>query len=163
MKKEVRRQNLEYLFEGFLPWGSVVALIGEAGVGKTWLAYGLAKQAIKQGVKVVYLDDNNPLPYIKQMLENFDLLKELKKNLFIISKAKVNLSINKDNTHWRVVKKLLKDVGRCLVIVDTFEAFTQDYDPKEVMSELKEIRDMGHAVLVLETDYQNLNLSSPSL
>lgn len=34
---------------------------------------------------------------------------------------------------------------------------------KEVMSELKEIRDMGHAVLVLETDYQNLNLSSPSL
>ncbi|WPM31227.1 AAA family ATPase [Hydrogenobacter sp. T-2] len=153
--EDLEGKNLEFLFEGFLPYGYVVVLSGEAGVGKTWLSYGLVKQAIKQGVKVVYLDADNSLPYIKQMLEDFDLYKELGKNLFILSRQKAEVSISKDNSKWKAVKRLLNNVDRCLVIVDTLGSFSRGYDPnsdrdmREVMSELKETRDMGHAVLVL--------------
>ncbi len=150
----LKGKDLDFLFDGFLPYGYVVVLSGEAGVGKTRLAYGLVKQAIKQGVKVVYLDADNSLPYIKQTLEDFDLLKELKENLFILSRQKAEISISKDNSDWKAVKRLLKNINKCLVVVDTLEGFSRGYDPnsdrdmREVMSELKEIRDMGHAVLV---------------
>lgn len=153
--EDLEGKNLEFLFEGFLPYGYVVVLSAEAGVGKTWLAYGLVKQAIKQGVKAVYLDADNSLPYIKQMLEDFDLYKELGKNLFILSRQKAEVSISRDNSKWKEVKRLLNNIDRCLVIVDTLGSFSRGYDPnsdkdmREVMSELKEIRDMGHAVLVL--------------
>ena len=153
--EDLQDQNLEFLFEGFLPFGYLTVLTGEAGAGKTFLAYGLVKTAIKRGIKVVYLDADNSLPYIKQNLEDFGLIQELKERLFILSRQRADLSINKDNPHWKAVKRLLKNVGRCLVVVDTLGAFTRGYDPnsdkdmREVMSELKEIRDMGHAVLVL--------------
>jgi len=153
--EDLQDQNLEFLFEGFLPFGYLTVLTGEAGAGKTFLAYGLVKTAIKRGIKVVYLDADNSLPYIKQNLEDFGLIQELKERLFILSRQRADLSINKDNPHWKAVKRLLKNVGRCLVVVDTLGAFTRGYDPnsdkdmREVMSELKELRDGGHAVLVL--------------
>ncbi|MEM4847573.1 MAG: AAA family ATPase [Thermosphaera sp.] len=153
--EDLQDQSLEFLFEGFLPFGYLTVLTGEAGAGKTFLAYGLVKTAIKRGIKVVYLDADNSLPYIKQNLEDFGLTQELKERLFILSRQRADLSISKDNPHWKAVKRLLKNVGRCLVVVDTLGAFTRGYDPnsdkdmREVMSELKEIRDMGHAVLVL--------------
>ncbi|MEM1913944.1 MAG: AAA family ATPase, partial [Thermofilaceae archaeon] len=153
--EKLQNTNLEFLFEGFLPFEYLLVLTAEAGEGKTTLAYGLAKTAIKKGIKVVYLDADNSLPFIKQNLEDFGLIGELKERLFILSRQLVDLSINKDNPYWKAVKRLLKSVRRCFVIVDTLGAFTRGYDPnsdkdmREVMSELKEIRDMGHAVLVL--------------
>ncbi|MEM2250423.1 MAG: AAA family ATPase [Candidatus Bathyarchaeia archaeon] len=153
--EDLKGKDLDFLFDGFLPYGYAVVLSGEAGVGKTWLAYGLVKQAIKQGVKVVYLDADNSLPYIKQTLEDFDLLKELRENFFILSRQKAEISISKDNSDWKAVKRLLKNIDKCLVVVDTLGSFSRGYDPnsdkdmREIMSELKEIRDMGHAVLVL--------------
>ncbi|MEM0326887.1 MAG: AAA family ATPase [Desulfurococcaceae archaeon] len=153
--EDLENQSLEFLFDGFLPFGYLTVLTGEAGVGKTFLAYGLIKTAIKRGIKVIYLDADNSLPYIKQNLEDFGLTQELKERLFILSRQRADLSISKDNPHWKAVKRLLNNIDRCLVIVDTLGSFSRGFDPnsdkdmREVMSELKEIRDMGHAVLVL--------------
>lgn len=49
----------------------------------------------------------------------------------------------------------MRNLTKCLVIVDTLGSFSKGYDinadrdVREIMAELKEIRDMGHAVLVL--------------
>ncbi|MEM1913990.1 MAG: CHC2 zinc finger domain-containing protein, partial [Thermofilaceae archaeon] len=97
--EDLQDQSLEFLFEGFLPFGYLTVLTGEAGAGKTFLAYGLVKTAIKRGIKVVYLDADNSLPYIKQNLEDFGLTQELKERLFILSRQRADLSISKDNPH----------------------------------------------------------------
>lgn len=84
--EDLENQSLEFLFEGFLPFGYLTVLTGEAGVGKTFLAYALSKTAIKKGYRVVYLDADNSLPYIRQNLEDFGLLEELNQNFFIVSR-----------------------------------------------------------------------------
>ncbi len=153
--EDLENQSLEFLFDGFLPFGYLTVLTGEAGVGKTFLAYALSKTAIKKGYRVVYLDADNSLPYIKQSLEDFGLLKELNQNFFIVSRQKADFVINKENASWKAVKRLLRNLTKCLVIVDTLGSFSKGYDinadrdVREIMAELKEIRDMGHAVLVL--------------
>jgi len=153
--EDLENQNLEFLFDGVLPFGYLTVLTGEAGVGKTFLAYGLSKTAIKKGYKVVYLDADNSLPYIKQNLEDFGLLEELNQNFFIVSRQKADFVINKDNANWKAVKRLLRNLTKCLVVVDTLGSFSKGYDinadrdVREIMVELKEIRDQGHAVLVL--------------
>ncbi len=153
--EDLENQSLEFLFDGFLPFGYLTVLTGEAGVGKTFLAYALSKTAIKKGYRVVYLDADNSLPYIRQNLEDFGLLKELNQNFFVVSRQKADFVINKENASWKAVKRLLRNLTKCLVIVDTLGSFSKGYDinadrdVREIMAELKEIRDMGHAVLVL--------------
>ncbi len=153
--EDLENQSLEFLFDGFLPFGYLTVLTGEAGVGKTFLAYTLSKTAIKKGYRVVYLDADNSLPYIKQNLEDFGLMEELNQNFFTVSRQKADFVINKENASWKAVKRLLRNLTKCLVIVDTLGSFSKGYDinadrdVREIMAELKEIRDMGHAVLVL--------------
>lgn len=150
--------DLEFLFDDFLPWGYSVVLTSEPGEGKTFFALALAKEAIKKGVKVIYVDGENSLPYIKELLKTFDLTNNLKRDLYYFARQTTEMAISDTDPTWRAFKtmlKRLKGLGRAFIVIDTLGAMTRGFDPnsdkemREVLSELKTIRDMGHAVLIL--------------
>lgn len=148
-------ENLEFLFQGFLPWGYAIVLSSEPGEGKTMLAYALAKEAIKNGYRVIYLDGDNPLPYIKENLQKFGLKSELRKKLFYFSRHTREFSISLTDEVWKAIKRMLRQISRSFVVVDTYGSMSRgfdtnaDKDMREVMSEIKTLRDAGHAVLIL--------------
>lgn len=147
--------GVEFLFEGFIPWGYAVILSSEPGAGKSWLSMALAREAIRKGFKVVYLDGDNPLPYIKDNLERFGLMEELGKRLFYFSRHQSELCISQADGVWKAVKTMLRNIGRAFIVVDTLGSLSRGFNPnddtdmREVLTELKDIRDAGHAVLVL--------------
>ncbi|MDW8295233.1 MAG: AAA family ATPase, partial [Aquificaceae bacterium] len=147
--------SVEFLFEGFLPWGYMVILSSEPGVGKSRLSWALAREAIKRGVMVVYLDGDNPIPYIVENLQSTGLLDEIGNELFYLSRYQKEICISPTDEAWKTVKAMLKTIGRSFIVVDTLGSMSKGFDPnsdkdmRTVLSELKALRDAGHAVLIL--------------
>lgn len=151
-----KANSVEFLFEGFLPWGYLTILTSEAGEGKSWLSLGLVKEAIRRGVRAIYIDGDNPLPYVKENLEKFGLLEALKEGrLLYLNRQYKDFAISSENKAWKDIKGMLMDIEPCFIVVDTLGSLSRGYDPnndrdmRDVISELKALRDKGHCVLLL--------------
>ncbi|MEM1672884.1 MAG: hypothetical protein QXT86_12620 [Archaeoglobaceae archaeon] len=111
-------------------------------------------------IKVVPLNEYNSassiIPSVKERLKRYKSYTEPEDFLYLLSIINWDISINPDNLAWNELKEFLRGMDKSLVIIDTLWNFLGNYDPnsitdmKKVMRELKEIRNISHAVLVFE-------------
>lgn len=59
-------QRIEFLIDDFLPKKLISMIYAEGGMGKSWIAFGIAKYAAQQAMDVIYLDYDNPISVLKE-------------------------------------------------------------------------------------------------
>ena len=143
----------EFLIEDFLPKGAMVLITAKFGGGKSLSALALAKRLTREGHKVLYLDLDNSLSVVKERLTQAELIDSLGEDLIYITRSVHTVHSKSDA--WREIKKELKTREHMVIVVDTLKNFSKgaelnsDKEMNEVMSELMDVREAGHTVLIL--------------
>lgn len=66
LKKEDWDVKTEWLMDGFLPKSTISVWYADGGSGKSYLAYGVALRLAQKGMKIVYVDTDNPMQMLKE-------------------------------------------------------------------------------------------------
>ena len=157
--------EVEFLIEGFLPKNALVLITAKFGGGKSLSALALAKHLINNGHKVLYLDLDNSRSVLKERISQAGLQGSLGKDLFYITRS--IHAIHSKSEVWKALKKELKTWEHMVIIVDTLKNFSQgaelnsDKEMNEVMSELMDVREAGHTVLILHHLPKRVDDSDP--
>jgi archaellum biogenesis ATPase FlaH len=163
--EQIREMDIkvEWLIDRLLPKESITVLFGKGGIGKTWLSLDMARAvgtgepflglATKQS-PVVFIDFENPLAVLNtrtQKLGNGE-------NVYFWRANNQNIPAPKlDSANYHIYKQLPKDA---LLIIDTLRASqskdeNSSQDMALVMNRLKELRDMGHTIILLHHTAKN--------
>ncbi len=144
----------EFLIDDFIPKNAMVLITAKFGGGKSLSALALSKLLIEKGYKVLYLDLDNSISVVKERLSQAKLMKFLGKSFLYITRSMH--ALHSKSRMWKEVKKELRNRDEhFIVIVDTLKNFSKgmelnsDKEMNEVMSELMDIREAGHTVLIL--------------
>lgn len=143
----------EFLIEGFIPKGSLTLITAKYGGGKSLSALAIAKLLISRGERVLYLDLDNSLHVIKERLRQAQLFPYLGRELTYVSRS-VH-PVHSKSEVWKALKKELRNRDHMVIVVDTLKNFSKgmelnsDKEMTEVMSELMDLRETGHTVLIL--------------
>ena len=165
--EDLEAQQVEYLVSDFIPRGSLILMTARFGGGKSLSALAVAKYLIRQqNSRVLYLDLDNSLHVIGDRIKKAGLADELGNRLLYISRSAHYVSAR--SALWQRLKNELRESEHLFIIVDTLKNFARgselnsDKEMTEVMSELLDLRDAGHTVLVLhhlakraDDDYKN--------
>jgi len=167
--EDLENTVVEYLVDGFIPRQTVVGITAHAGTGKSTLIYALLKTYIlPKGIRVFYVDLDNPWGVIKDRLIKSGLIEYLGKQLIIWSRHKSG--INASSESWKRKKNaLLKLDEHCVIIIDSLKNFAKgndinsDKEAEFIMSELKDLT-AKHTVIYLhhvKKDYKE-NSDTPA-
>ncbi len=150
LREEDFQRETEYLIDGFIAKRLITLIYADGGMGKTWLAMGVAKYAATQGMKVLYLDFDNPIDSVKER----GVLEKLVKpypNLRYVHETRRNMDSMEllDNL---CLKGTSATFENSLVVLDSLrniEDITHDYKALQLMKKLMKLREFGATVLIL--------------
>jgi len=149
-------QKTEFLIEDFLPKKLITMIYADGGMGKSWIAFGIAKYAAQLNMHVIYLDYDNPINVLKD--------RGIETNL-------INAHPNLDYSHRS--KALLEPIamleafeqmavgdkyGNTLFILDSLRNFCEvksDVSAMRVSEKLMNLREAGATILVLHHSTKN--------
>jgi hypothetical protein len=147
--------KVEYDVDKLAPCRSLINLYGPSGLGKTWCALGLSK-AVSEGTPflglatkqrpVVYVDFENPLPMLIERIQKLDI-----RDVRFWHLSADPRPPRLDGPDWGLYKTF---PAGTLLVFDTLRASHEgdensSQDAERVMSRLKEIRELGHAIIVI--------------
>jgi hypothetical protein len=155
--------EVEYLVDRLLPKDAITVLFGRGGIGKTYLAMGLAR-SVGAGIPflgletrqttVVYIDFENPMAVLTNRTQK---LGEASEVFFWLANDEIKKAPKLDSPDWEIYKTLPKG---SLLIVDTLRSSqSKDEDKSQdmaiVLGRLKELRDLGFTVILLHHTPKN--------
>src|SRR5690606_15722925 len=82
-------QQTEFLIPGFLAKNMITLVYADGGMGKSWLAFAVAK-ACSSWQKVIYLDFDNPLNVLKDRGVQEKLIGQ--RNIYYVQRSKTTMS-----------------------------------------------------------------------
>ena len=149
-------QKTEFLIDDFLPKKLITMIYADGGMGKSWIAFGIAKYAAQLNMHVIYLDYDNPINVLKD--------RGIETNL-------INAHPNLDYSHRS--KAILEPIamleafeqmavgdkyGNTLFILDSLRNFCEvksDVSAMRVSEKLMNLREAGATILVLHHSTKN--------
>lgn len=146
-------QTIRYLVDDVLPEGAVTALTGDAGSGKSTIAFGWARLAAGGGVATLVLDRENPIAVVRDRLHRLGMIDGPMLRLWggwVSEEAPQPAS-----------PIVLDWVKSCdpppLVIIDSLSAFyggdqNDAGEMRAFMNQCRKLADLGATVLVIHHD-----------
>ena len=140
--KDIEEQDVEWLWRPYLPLGKITIIVGDPGVGKSFITAFLAS-VVSNGDKFPFVDDNAPLGNVIIQNNEDGVGDTIKKRLMVLGAddEKVH-TIELEEEHKDEADLLLKDtdvldmqfseLNPILVIFDPIQSFLGDIDINSV-------------------------------
>ena len=127
--------SIDEMLDGGIESSSMTLLYGEAGSGKTTVCLILAKEIIKQGKKVVYIDSEGiSIDRLMQIAgEDFDLVMQ---NLLVFDVVNFD---SQERSIDKAVKMVQSDIGVGMIIVDSITSLYRPTGKEDERSERKSL------------------------
>jgi DNA repair protein RadB len=157
----LRCQPLDDLLGGGIECGIITRVYGEAGSGKTNLCLQAARECVRRGKKVAYIDtEGNPIERVRQICVDCDYKKILRKILFF--------SPQSFEAQEQMIQDAIGTKGVGLIVVDTITMLYRlslEKDPEgAVRSFTRQVtnlqvaaREKNIAVILVEQVYTDKN------
>ena len=131
----LRCAPIDEMLDGGIESGSMTLLYGEAGSGKTTICLILAKEVIKQGKKVIYIDSEGiSIDRLEQIAgEDFE---NVVKNLLIFDVVDFD---NQERSVEKAIKMIQSDIGIGMIIIDSITALYRPTGKEDERSERKSL------------------------
>lgn len=141
-------QKTEFLIPDFLAKGMITLIYADGGMGKSWLAFAVAK-ACSSYQKVIYLDYDNPLNVLKDRGVQEKLISQ--RNIFYVQRSKSTMSAP-EMLDALEAKASGNTYANTLVVVDSLRNFgdvMHDARAMAIMDKFMNLREAGATILVL--------------
>jgi len=150
LKKEDWDVKTEWLMDGFLPKGTINVWYADGGSGKSYLAYGVALRLAKRGLRVVYVDTDNPMQMLKE--RKIDKKLGVHENIQYLHRSSMDVGADEllEILNRNAVGKRYKDM---VFVWDGFKEIVGDMNnhmhASRAMGMLMNMRESGATVIVL--------------
>ncbi|WP_337840492.1 AAA family ATPase [Rheinheimera sp.] len=141
-------ERTEFLIPGFLPKRMITLIFADGGMGKSWLAFAVAKRCLDFG-EVIYLDFDNPLNVLKERGVSETLIPL--PGVYYVQRGKSRMSAQ-EMLSAMDEKASGNAYANKLVIVDSLRNFgdvMNDAKAMQLMNQLMNLREAGATVLIL--------------
>lgn len=127
--------SIDEMLDGGIESGSMTLLYGEAGSGKTTLCLILAREVIKQGKKVIYIDSEGiSIDRLMQITgEDFDTVMQ---NLLVFDVVNFD---SQERAVDKAIKMVQSDIGVGMIIVDSITSLYRPTGKEDERSERKSL------------------------
>lgn len=127
--------SIDEMLDGGVESGSMTLLYGEAGSGKTTLCLILAREVIKQGKKVIYIDSEGiSIDRLMQIAgEDFDTVMQ---NLLVFDVVNFD---SQERSVDKAIKMVQSDIGVGMIIVDSITSLYRPTGKEDERSERKSL------------------------
>lgn len=127
--------SIDEMLDGGIESGSMTLLYGEAGSGKTTLCLILAREVIKQGKKVIYIDSEGiSIDRLMQIAgEDFDTVMQ---NLLVFDVVNFD---SQERSVDKAIKMVQSDIGVGMIIVDSITSLYRPTGKEDERSERKSL------------------------
>lgn len=141
-------QQTEFLIPGFLAKNMITLVYADGGMGKSWLAFAVAK-ACSSWQKVIYLDFDNPLNVLKDRGVQEKLIGQ--RNIYYVQRSKTTMSAAEmlDALDEKATGNAYADT---LIMVDSLRNFgdvMHDARAMAIMDKFMNLREAGATILIL--------------
>jgi KaiC/GvpD/RAD55 family RecA-like ATPase len=149
-------KGINEMTEGGLPRGSIVGVSGPPGVGKSIFSLHFLLEGARKGEKCVYINLEEPLENIKNMINQFEFAKEF--NKFVEEEKIVIRCFNYpeyEKIYWDLFQKIREDKKIARLVIDSFNCFFSASFSPEAMSLGHEVnirRLINHAFSILRRE-----------
>jgi circadian clock protein KaiC len=129
IKKKIEREGIgihaiDEMIEGGLPLGSIIGLSGPPGVGKSILTLHFLLEGARAGDKCLYINLEEPLNNINNMISQFDFAEEFFK---FVNEEKIILKcydyLEYEKIYTDLFEKIKEDKLIKRLVIDTFNCF----------------------------------------
>ena len=149
-EQDFNRRETEYLIDGFIAKRFITLIYADGGMGKTWLAMAIAKQAAEQSMNVLYLDFDNPIDSVEERGVLQKLIKPYP-SLHYVHEIKRHME------SMQIIDSLCQrgtatHFEETLIVLDSLrniEDIGHDYKALLLMKKLMKLREFGATVLIL--------------
>jgi len=163
-------EGLDDMMGGGLISGSICAIIGTYGTGKTTFSLQFMWEGLKNGENVIYISleerEERILRYIEQ--KGWDIKPFLGKNLFILKLDPTDFNIA-NNRIKNELPQMIKEVNASRVVIDPISLFEDLFETNalrrhEMFRFFEGFRDQNCTMVITsETDHENPFLSRHNL
>ncbi|MEE2025049.1 AAA family ATPase [Alkalimonas mucilaginosa] len=140
-------QQTEFLIPGFLPKNMITLVYADGGMGKSWLAFAVAKAC--SGQKVIYLDYDNPLNVLKDRGVQEKLISN--RNIYYVQRSKTTMQAP-EMLDALDAKASGSAYANTLILVDSLRNFgdvMHDARAMAIMDKFMNLREAGATILIL--------------
>ncbi|MEW5682999.1 MAG: AAA family ATPase [Pseudomonadota bacterium] len=141
-------QQTEFLIPGFLAKNMITLVYADGGMGKSWLAFAVAKLC-SGWQKVIYLDFDNPLNVLKDRGVQEKLISQ--RNIYYVQRSKSTMSAP-EMLEALDAKASGNAYANTLVVVDSLRNFgdvMHDAKAMAIMDKFMNLREAGATILIL--------------
>jgi predicted ATP-dependent serine protease len=123
-----QRKDIEWLWDPYLPIGSISLLAAKGGVGKSGFALWLAGNLIKhRQINVLYIDLEQTLGHFKERMTSWGM-GDVAQQLFFIVEDDPNVGIESSKVKVSEIAAEATKINAKLIIIDSMSSYYANYE-----------------------------------